>query len=107
MKFDQQNPTHRAVVALGVAVLITFAVWGVWMSLGFLFGALGWVGSKIGGGLTAVAIKMNAVHVNIAWTALGCGAIVGAIVGFNLRVDRLWERFAKKEREVEQSPSAG
>ena len=46
MKFDQHDPAHRAVFALSVAALITFVVWGVWMSLGFVIGAIGWVASK-------------------------------------------------------------
>ncbi len=106
MKFDQTDPTHRILFALGVAALITFAVWGVWMSLGFVLGAAGWLASKIGEGLLAVSSKMSAVHVNVAWVALGCGAILGTIIGFSLRVDRLWDRFAKGKRPVEERPSA-
>ncbi len=106
MKFDQGNPTHRTVVALLVAALITFAVWGAWMSLGFLIGAFGWLASKIGAGLLAAAAKMNAVHINVAWIALGCGVIVGTIIGFNLRIDRLWDRFAKGKRSAGERPSA-
>ncbi len=105
MKFDQHNPAHRAVFALLVAALITFVVWGVWMSLGFLIGAIGWLVSKIGAGLLAASTKMNAVHVNVAWIALGCGVIVGTIIGFSLRIDRLWDRFAKKKPPVEESSS--
>ena len=70
MKFDQTDPTHRTVVALLAAALITFAVWGVWMSVGFLIGAAGWLASKIGAGLLAVAAKMTATHMNVAWIAL-------------------------------------
>jgi len=106
MKFDQTDPTHRVVFALGVAALITFAVWGVWMSLGFVIGAVGWLANWIGEGLLAASAKMNAVHVNVAWIALGCGAIVGTIIGFSLRVDRLWDRFAKRKSSAEERPSA-
>ena len=103
MKLDQENPTHRIVVALLITALVTFAVWGVWMSLGFLIGAVGWVASKIGAGLLAAASKMRAVHGSVAWIALGCGAIVGTIIGFNLRIDRLSDRFVKGKRSIEET----
>jgi len=102
MKFDQTDPTHRTVVALLAAALITFVVWGVWMSLGFLIGAGGWLAGKIGAGLSAVSTKMAATHMNVAWIALGGGVIVGAIIGFNLRVDHLWNRFAKSKTSTEE-----
>ena len=105
MKFDQKAPTHRTVVAILVAGLITFAVWGVWMSLGFVIGAIGWVASKIGAGLLAASTKMTAVHVNVAWIALACGAVVGTIIGFSLRIDRIWDRFAKGKRSAEDRPT--
>lgn len=106
MKFDQENPGHRAVFAFGVAALITFSVWGVWMSIGFILGALGWLAAKIGAGLLAASATMNNVHVNVAWIAAGCGAIVGTILGFSIRVDRVWDRFAKKKPPAEEHPSA-
>ena len=105
MHFDQENPTHRTVFALGVAALITFAVWAVWMSIGFILGAVGWLAAKFGAGLLAASAAMNKVHVNVAWIALGCGAIVGTIIGFSVRVDRLWDRLAKKKRSAEERPS--
>ena len=106
MKFDQKDPTHRTCVALLVAALITFAVWGVWMSLGFVIGAVGWLTSKIGAGLLAASATMSNVHVNVAWIALGCGAIVGTIIGFSIRFDRLWDRWAKGRRSAGERPSA-
>lgn len=105
MKFDQTDPVHRIGFAIAVAALITFAVWAAWMSIGFVLGAIGWVASKIGGGLLAASGKMSAVHVNVAWVALGGGVIVGTIIGFSLRVDRLWERFAKRKPPVEENPT--
>jgi hypothetical protein len=106
MKFDQHDPTHRAAFAVLVAALITFVVWGVWMSLGFVIGAVGWLASKIGAGLLAASTKMTAVHVTVAWIALSCGVIIGTIIGFSLRIDRLWDRFAKRKRSVEERPTA-
>jgi hypothetical protein len=107
MKFDQTDPMHRIGFALAVAALVTFGVWGGWMSIGFLLGAIGWVTSKIGEGLLSASSTMSAVHVNVAWIALGGGAIVGTIIGFSLRVDRLWERFAKRKPAVEERPTVG
>jgi len=106
MNFDQKDPTHRTVVALLVAALITFAVWGVWMSLGFVLGAVGWLASKVGAGLLATSTQMTAVHANVAWIALGCGVIAGTILGFSIRVDRFWDRLAKRKPPVEERPSA-
>ena len=34
----------------------------------------------IGAGLLAASTKMTAVHVNVAWIALACGAVVGTII---------------------------
>ena len=103
MKFDQTDPVHRIGFAIAVAALITFAVWAAWMSIGFVLGAIGWVASKIGAGLLAAASKMRAVHGSVAWIALGCGAIVGTIIGFNLRIDRLSDRFVKGKRSIEET----
>ena len=104
MTFDQENPTHRIVVAIIVAGLITFAVWGIWMSVGFILGAFGWLLSTIGGWLTAASGTMTNVHANVAYIALGCGAIAGMIIGFSTRVDKLWGRLSKDKPQAEQTP---
>ena len=105
MHLDQDNPTHRALVAAVVAALITFAGWGVWMSVAAIVGAIGWVADTIGGWLLATSTKMTNVHTTIAWIAFACGAVAGTILGLGVRVDRLWDRLAPKKTPVEEHPS--
>ncbi len=105
MQFDQQNPTHRALFALAVAALVTFVVWGVWMSLGFILGAVGWLLSTVGSWLHTASTTMTGIHAEVALIGLGCGAIVGTVVGFSVRVDRLWERLVKQRKQsVKEAP---
>ena len=40
----------------------------------------------------------------VALVGLGCGAVVGVIIGFNLRADRLWNRLSGRGGE---SPGVG
>lgn len=107
MTLDQENPTHRVLVALMVAAFITFVVWGVWMSIGFILGAIGWLASTVGGWLTSASATMTNVHANVAYIALGCGAIVGAVLGFSIRVDRFWARLSRSKRAAEETTPAG
>ncbi|NIL99415.1 MAG: hypothetical protein GTN89_00265 [Acidobacteria bacterium] len=106
MTFDQENPTHRFLMALAIAGLLTFAVWGLWMSIGFILGALGWLASTVGGWLTSASNGMTNIHANVAYVALGCGAVVGAIIGFSVRVDKLWERLSKGKSQAEETTPA-
>lgn len=103
MQYEQENPAHRAVFALLVAGLIAFAVWGVWMLLSLAIGAVGWLVSTVGNWLLTGSDKMGAIHTNVAWIALACGAVVGTVIGFNIRVDRLWGRVTGKKQTVEEA----
>lgn len=106
MQFDQENPTHRAVVALLMAGLITFALWGVWMSLGFIIGVTGWLAQTIGTFFLSVSSRMTAAHVTVAWVGLACGVIFGSIIGFSIRVDRLWEKLGKGKKPIDGESTA-
>ncbi len=37
---------------------------------------------------------------------LGGTTLIGTIIGFSLRIDRLWDRFAKGKRSAEERPTA-
>lgn len=97
MKLDQSNPTHRVLMAVLITGVVTFAVWGVWMSLGAVFGATGWVFARLGGIFLRAMNGITAVHGIVAWIGFGCGAVFGIIVGFNVRADRLWARLSRRE----------
>lgn len=95
-KLDQEDPTHRAAFALIVVALTTFMIWGLWTSIAFVIGAAGWLAETFGGWMTALSGQMLAVHMIVAWVAIGGGAILGAIVAFNIPLDRLTRR-SKRE----------
>jgi hypothetical protein len=103
LKFDQTNPTHRLLMAVAAAALVTFVVWGVWMSLGAVFGGLGWVFSQLGDMCLWVMDQVTAVHGVVAWIALGCGVVVGVILGLNVRVDRFWSRLSRRPPQVSEN----
>jgi hypothetical protein len=95
VKLDQENPTHRVLVALIVTGVVTFSVWGVWMTVGFVIGGTGWVFDKLGSGLLATMRAMWSVDGTVAWIGLACGAVIGMIFGLNPRVDRVWNRISR------------
>lgn len=104
VKFDQSNPTHCVLVGLLIAGIVTFGVWSVWMSIGAVLGALGWVFSKLGQSFLWAMNGIMAVHATVAWIGLGCGVVLGALVGFNVQADRLWARLSGNGRPAEEKP---
>jgi hypothetical protein len=54
--------------------------------------------------LLATMRAMWSVHEVVAWIGLACGLVVGAILGLDLRVDRLWSRISGGSRAAGGDP---
>ena len=103
MKLTENESAKRVVVAVAAAALVTLLVWGAWMIVGFVIGAVGWALSSIGNLLQTTMNHMTSVRGIVFWVALGSGSLLGGLLGFNVSLDRLRSKF-RRSRPVSESP---
>jgi hypothetical protein len=99
----RKDRAQRLLVALAAAALVTLLVWGLWMIVAFVFGATGWALSSVGNLLQTIMNGMTSVRGVVFWIALGSGAVLGGLLGFNVSLDRLRNRF-RRARPVGENP---
>jgi len=88
MKLKRSDRTQRALVALAAAVLVTLVGWGAWMAVAFVVGAVGWVLSSVGGFFQSTMNGMLSVRTIVFWVAVGSGALLAGLIGFDVSLDR-------------------
>jgi hypothetical protein len=99
----QSEKTKRIGVALGAAALVTLLMWGVWMIVAFVIGSVGWALSSIGNLLQTIMNSMTSVRGVVFWVALGSGAVLGGLLGFNVSLDRIRSKLGRN-RPVGENP---
>ena len=103
MDLVQSEKAKRIGVALGGAALVTLLMWGVWMMVAFVIGSLGWALSSVGNFMQTIMNSMTSVRGVVFWVALGSGAVLGALLGFNVSLDRIRGRLGRT-RPVSENP---
>ena len=99
----QKDRTRRVIVALAAAILVTLLVWGAWMIVASVIGALGWALISIGNLLQTTMSGMTSAREIVFWIALGSGALLGGLLGFNVSLDRIRNKFGRT-RPVSENP---
>ncbi len=99
----QSEKLKRIGAALGAAALVTLLMWGAWMIVAFVIGSVGWALSSVGDLLQTIMNSMTSVRGAVFWVALGSGAVLGGLLGFNVSLDRIRAKLGRP-RPVSENP---